>query len=105
MVKGLKIEDELETATSNKIEYESDTTDSIEQLDSEEPNYLKAKRTKGQQKRRQHLDSKVVRKSCTSSQDDRKGRGARNQTGRGARARKSQMQNHEESQVELDGER
>ena len=42
VVKGLKKENGLEIA------------DSVEQFDSEEPNYLKAKRIKGQRKRRQH---------------------------------------------------
>ena len=70
MVKGLKIEDKLETANSDKSGNESEKVDSVEQLDSDEPYYLKAKRTKGKQKRRQHRDSKVAGKGRTSSQAD-----------------------------------
>ena len=43
-VKGLK-EDELEIANSDKRRNESEKTDSVEKFDSDEPNYVKAKRT------------------------------------------------------------
>ena len=46
VVKGLKTEDELETTNSNKNGNGSETTDLVEQLDSEEPNQLKAKQTR-----------------------------------------------------------
>ena len=72
MVKVLKIEDELETTNSNKSGDESEAADSVEQFDSEEPNHLKAKRTKGQRKGRQHHDNKVAGKGRTSNQADRK---------------------------------
>ena len=47
VVKGLKIEDELETTNSDKSGNESEAVDSVEQFDSEEPNHLKANRMKG----------------------------------------------------------
>ena len=46
-MKGLKIEDELETTNSDKSGNESEAVDSVEQFDSEEPNHLKAKQIKG----------------------------------------------------------
>ena len=49
MVKGLK-EDELETSNSDKSGNESETTNSVEKSDSEEPNHMKAKRTRRQLK-------------------------------------------------------
>ena len=111
MVKGLKVEDELEIANSNKRENESEIADSVEQLDSEKPNHLKAKLTQGQQKRPQQCDSNVARNGRTSSQADRKGRGTRNRTGQGARARgeacrskSEEPEKKKEPQVELEGE-
>ena len=50
VVKGLKIEDELETANSNKSWNKSKAHDSEEVFDSEEPNQLKAKWTRRQRK-------------------------------------------------------
>ena len=47
VVKGLKIEDELETTKSDKSGIGSETADSVEQFDSEEPKQLKAKRMRG----------------------------------------------------------
>ena len=58
------IEDELETANSDKSGDESKTTDSVRMFDSETPNQLKAKRKKGQQKKRQHRDNKGARKGA-----------------------------------------
>ena len=62
MVKGLKIEDELEIANSDKSENESEVVDSIEQFDSEESNHLKVKRTKGQRKSTMTQRSRRVEK-------------------------------------------
>ena len=70
-MKDLKIEDELETVNSDK------SGDKSETVDPKTPNQLKAKRKKGQQKRRQHRDNKGVGKGCTSRQADQKGRAAR----------------------------
>ena len=47
VVKGLEIEDELETTKSDKSGIGSETADSVEQFDSEEPKQLKAKRMRG----------------------------------------------------------
>ena len=58
VVKGLKKEDELETSNLGTSGNGSETTNSVEQFDLDKPNLLKAKRTKGQQKRRQHRNSK-----------------------------------------------
>ena len=49
MVKGLK-EDELETTDSDKSRNESEIPDSVKEFDLEEPNQLKAKRTRRQPK-------------------------------------------------------
>ena len=102
----LKIEDELETANSDKNGNESEIAESVRMFDSETLNQLEAKR-----KRRQHRDSKGVGKGHTSSQTDRKGRGARNRTGQGVRARhearRSQSEEPEEQaepHVEFDEE-
>ena len=72
---------------------------------------MKAKLKKGKQKRRQHYDNKGDEKGRTSIQADLKGRGTRNQTGRGARARREARRNRsddleepEEPEVELEGE-
>ena len=46
MVKGLKMEDELETSNSDKSGNGSKTTDSVEHFDSDKPNHLKAKWTR-----------------------------------------------------------
>ena len=108
VVKGLK-EDELEKANSDKSGNGSETADSVEEFDSDEPNHLKVKRPKGWWKRCQHHDSKGVDKGLTNRQADREGRGTRNRTGRAAQARrgdarKSLMLTQEEPQVELEGE-
>ena len=47
VVKGLKIEDELETTNSDKSGDESETTDLVQMFDSETPNQLKDKRKEG----------------------------------------------------------
>ena len=106
-----KIEEELETANSDKSEDESNTANSVRMFDSETPNQLKAKRKKGQQKRHQHRDSKEAGKGRTSRQADRKDRVTWNRTCRGARARRDARRNRsddpeerEEPQVELEGE-
>ena len=65
-----KIEDELETSNSDKSGDESETADSVRMFDSEMPNQLKAKRKKGQQKRRQHCDRMGAGKGRTSRQAD-----------------------------------
>ena len=58
-MKGLKIEDELETANSDKSRGNgSETADSVRMFDSETPNQLDAKQKKGQRKRRQQRDNK-----------------------------------------------
>ena len=62
IMKGLKIEDELEIANSDKSENESEVVDSIEQFDSEESNHLKVKRTKGQRKSTMTQRSRRVEK-------------------------------------------
>ena len=72
VVKGLKKEDELETANSDKRGNGLKTTDSVEQFDSEESNQLKFKRSKMQQKKRQHRDIEGTDKGLTSRQADRK---------------------------------
>ena len=46
VVKGLKVEDELETANSDKCWNKSEATDSKEEFDLEELNQQKAKRTR-----------------------------------------------------------
>ena len=46
-MKGLKIEDKLDTANS-KSRNESEVADSVEQFGSDKPNYLKAKWAKEQ---------------------------------------------------------
>ena len=111
MVKGLKIDDELETGNLDKSGDELETIDLVRMFDLETPNQLKAKWKKGQQKRRQHRDNKGARKGRTSRQADQKGQGARNRTGRGTRARREASRNwsddleeREEPQVELEGE-
>ena len=84
VVKGLKIEDELETTNSDVSGIGSEVTDSIEMFDSDITNRLRAKRRKGHQKRRQHCYSKRAEKGHISKQADQKGRAVRNQTGQGA---------------------
>ena len=81
MIKGLKTEDELETTNSEESGIESETPDSVGMFDSETLNQLKAKRRKGQRKRRQHRDSKGAEKGRTSKQAARKGPDMRNRTG------------------------
>ena len=83
-MKGLKIEDELETANSSKSEDKLETADSVRMFDSETPNQLKAKRKEG----RHHWDKKGAGKGLTSRQADGKGRGVWNRMGQGARERR-----------------
>ena len=111
VVKGLNKEDKLETADSDKSGNGSETANSVKQFDSEEPNNLKAKRTKGKRKRCQHCHNKVVGKGHMSRQAEQEGRGIQNRTGRGARARhearrswSEEPEKHEKPQVELEGE-
>ena len=66
MVNVLNAEDELETSNSGESGIESEATDSIEKFDSYMPNQLRVKRRKGQQKGRQHHDSKGAKKGHTS---------------------------------------
>ena len=70
VVKGLKIEYELETTNSDKSRDKLEIVDSVWMFDSETPNQLRAKRKKGQQKRRQHRDNKEAGKGRTSIQAD-----------------------------------
>ena len=73
VVKDRKTEDEMEAANSSKSGNESEVTDSIEMFDSDMSNQPRAKRKKGQRKRRQHRDSKGAKKGHTSRQVDQKG--------------------------------
>ena len=73
VVKGLQIDDELETINSDVSGNESVVTDSIEMFDSDMPNRLRAKRRKEQRKRRQHCHNKGGEKGHMSKQSDRKG--------------------------------
>ena len=66
MVNVLNAEDELETSNSGESGIESEAIDSIEKFDSDMPNQLRVKRRKGQQKGRQHHDSKGTKKGHTS---------------------------------------
>ena len=96
MVKGLKMDDE------------SETTDSIEQSNSNEPNRLKSKRTKGKQKRCQHCYNNEVDQGLTGRQANQRGLGARNRTGRGTLVRRDARRNQSEEptkqrEVELEG--
>ena len=56
-IKGEKTKDELETANSDEREKRSEEADSVRVFGSETPNQLKAKRKKGQQKRRKYRDN------------------------------------------------
>ena len=102
--------DEANQGEKAKSENESETADSVRIFDLETLNQLD-KRKKGQQKMRQHRESKGSGKGCTCRQADRKSRGARNRTGRGARvrheARRSRSEGPEEQvepRVELEGQ-
>ena len=108
VVKGLEPEDESGATDSDKSWNESETVDSVQQTDSEEPDQFKAKQTRMQRKsmpsrrnrrigkRRSH-SSEGAERGLLSRHTDREGRGAQNkrghgkqnQTGRGARARRS----------------
>ena len=109
VVKGLKTKDELETANSVDSGNRSEEDDSVRMFDSKTPNQLKVKQKKGQQKRREPHNSKGARKGRTSTQADRKGRGARNRTGRVQarhdvkRNQSEEQEEREEPQVELEG--
>ena len=92
VVKGLKIEDELEIANSEKSGNESEVADSVEMFDSEELNQLKAKPIRGQRKvtptcrsqwveKRRSNSSEGVEMGLMSRQADQEGRGALNRTG------------------------
>ena len=72
VVKGLGIEDELETTNSIESEIES------EMFDSDSPNQLRAKRRKGQRSMHLHCNSKRAEKGQRSRQADQEGRSARN---------------------------
>ena len=50
VVKGLKKEEELETSNSDKSRNKSETFDSVKLYDSDKPNHMTAKRTRGQPK-------------------------------------------------------
>ena len=50
MVKGLKMEDKLEATDLDKRGNRSETTDSVEQFDSDKPNHLKAKQKRRKSK-------------------------------------------------------
>ena len=63
MVKGLKTEDELETTNSDKSWNESEATDS------EEPNQLKAKRTRRQRKSTPTRRNRRVEKRWSRNSD------------------------------------
>ena len=74
----------METTNSHKSEEESETVaDLVRMFDSETPNQLKAKRKKGQQKRRQHRDSKGARKA---TQVDKSTEGSRRAESNGSRS-------------------
>ena len=101
----------METANSDKSGDELETTDSVRMFDLETMNQLKARRKKGKQKKRQHRDNKGSRKDRMSRQDERKGRGAWNRTGRRVRVRREarkywskEPEEREEPHVELEGE-
>ena len=109
-IKGEKTEDELETANSNERENRSKEAESVRMFDSDTRNQPRAKRKRGQQKKRQHRDNKGAEKGHVSRQADQKGQSVRTQTGRGARRRRGARRNrsgdpedHEEPQVELEG--
>ena len=77
MVKGLKIDDELETGNLDKSGDELETIDLVRMFDLEMLNQLKAKRRKGQRKRCQYRDNKGADKGLMNRQANRKGRYAR----------------------------
>ena len=111
VLKGLKTEDELKIANSGESAIQSKVTDSIEMFDSDITNRLRAKRRKGQQKRRQNRNSKGAEKGHTSRQADRKGQGMWNRMSRGAqarhearRSRSKDLEEQAEPQVEVEGE-
>ena len=111
VAKGLKIENELETANSDKSGNESEAADSVRMFNSKMWNQLKAKWKKGQRKWRQHHDNKGAEKGRTSEQSHRKGRDVWNRTSRGAgvrretrRSRSKEPEEQVEPQVELEGE-
>ena len=110
VVKGLKIEEELETTNSDKSGNESELTDSVEYFDSEEPDHLKDKQTRGHRKSTLTRRSRWVRKhqshnrkrfemGLLSRQGGPEGRGAQNRAGcekrdwmgQGARARREDV--------------
>ena len=91
MVKGLKTEDELDIANSDKSGNGLETADSVEHFDSNKSNYMEAKRTKRHPKRRQHWDN---------IRADQSSQGARNQAGRGARARLKATRSRSEEPTE-----
>ena len=87
-IKGEKTEDELETANSDESENRSEGAESVRMFDSDMLNQPRPKRKRRQQEKRQHRDNRRADKGRVSRQADRKGRSARNQTGRGARTRR-----------------
>ena len=93
-MKGLEIEEELETTNLDKSWKESDALDSEEVVDSDEMDQLKAKQTRRQRKLtpirrdrwvKEHRchNSEGAEKGLVSRQANREGRGVRNRTGRG----------------------
>ena len=78
IVKGLKMEDELETTNSDECGIE------LEVFDSDTPNQRKAMQREGKQRTRQHCDDKGAKKGQRSRQANWKSRGMLNRTGRGA---------------------
>ena len=107
VMKGHKIEDELETANSDKSRGEAETADSIRMFDLETLNLAEGRATEKEPTPRQQGSWEMPH----NKQADRKGQGEWNRTGRGARARcearrnqSEEPQEREESQVELEGE-
>mgnify|MGYP006889233327 CR=1 FL=1 len=73
-----------EESKGMKIEDESETAGSVQMFDSETPNELT---------RRQHRENKGLGKGGTSREANQKGRGAWYRTGRGARVRREARRN------------
>ena len=73
VVKGLKTEDKLETANSDKSGSGSETADLVEQFDSDEPNHMSVKRTKRQRKICQHRDNERANQGLMSKHANQRG--------------------------------
>ena len=106
-IEGEKTEDELETANSDESENRSEGADSVRMFDSDTLNQPRPKRKRKQQEKRQHRDSRRADKARASRQADRKGRSARNRTGRGERRcmRPKERTRHHEGCVRPSGPR